>query len=196
MNNNTNRIAETILGEDFKNCKNSILTGDLALEVAYHEAGHYVVKQALNLSYMMDTFCISILPTEFSLGANWYSFRKNVPRNPKMYEDMIASILGGKMATEIIGLNLTSCEDDLRRAYEIAYEYATKYYTDENAENQVLKIIVDIGTFVKQLLKDNKERLDLIAQALLSRKVLLGTEARALYDGTLTIEELEPLDLD
>lgn len=196
MNNVVERIADMILGEDFMNGTLSIPTGEEAIEIAYHEAGHFVVKQVLDLSYMMDTFCITILPNNKALGANWYTYNGKTPQNAKTYRDMIAALLGGKMATNIIGLNSTVCADDFNRAYDIAYKYVTKYKSNKNKEEQIIDTIVEIGTAVQQLLLDNKEKLEIIANALLWRKILLKNELKDLYDGTISIEDLEPLELD
>ena len=66
----------------------------------------------------------------------------------------------------------------------------------EDKEEQALLLITKGGNIAKKILKENEDKLETIAQALLFRKVLLGEEAQAIYDGTLTIEELEPLELD
>lgn len=77
-------------------------------------------------------------------------------------------------------------------------EWIEKYYPKglENKEKEISALISKAGKIAQKTLKENEEKLEIIAEALLFRKALLGKEAEDLYTGILTIDKLEPLELD
>ena len=143
-------------------------------------------------------WCITIIPTKNHLGSNLFLKDKYVLKNKEDYENEIAVLVSGKIASEQMGFEPRFYEKDLLEAFNYARECVEKYYPKglEDKEEQALLLITKGGNIAKKILKENEDKLETIAQALLFRKVLLGEEAQAIYDGTLTIEELEPLELD
>lgn len=173
------------------------LTEQEERELAIHEAGHFVSNQEL-LQDRKKIWCITIIPTDDHFGANIFLKDKYFLENKEDYENEIAVLVSGKIASEQMGFKARFYEKDLIEAYECALECVEKYYPKglEDKEEQALLLITKGGNIAKKILKENEDKLETIAQALLFRKVLLGEEAQAIYDGTLTIEELEPLELD
>lgn len=194
INNRREWIGLHVFGEGSKKIS---LTGQEERELSIHESGHFVSIQEL-LQDRKKIWCITIIPTDDHFGANFFFKDQYVLENKEDYEKEIAVLVSGKIASEQMGFKARFYEQDLIEAYQCALECVEKYYPKglEDKEEQALLLITKGGNIAKKILKENEDKLETIAQALLFRKVLLGEEAQAIYDGTLTIEELEPLELD
>lgn len=194
INNRREWIGLHVFGEGSKKIS---LTGQEERELSIHESGHFVSIQEL-LQDRKKIWCITIIPTDDHFGANFFFKDQYVLENKEDYEKEIAVLVSGKIASEQMGFKARFYEQDLIEAYQCALECVEKYYPKglEDKEEQALLLITKGGNIAKKILKENEDKLETIAQALLFRKVLLGKEAEDLYNGTLTIEELKPLELD
>src|SRR3954453_11219882 len=124
------RGAKFIHAEDFKAARDRVLMGlrreSMALSeeerevVSYHEGGHAV------LAYVLDNadpvHKVTILPTGMALGmTQQLPLEEQHAYNKKYIEDMLAVMLGGRVAEEVVFKNVsTGAQDDLVRATEIA----------------------------------------------------------------------------
>lgn len=192
------RIIEMVFGKEEEAFEPLALTEEELRELAVHEAGHCVTFLALNVNYA-KLICVTIIQTQEHLGSNLYRYSANIERDERYYKEMIALNIAGKIASDQMGFKPRFYEKDLLEAYELADEYVKKYCPSGNFEedrNRILKVIAEQKETVLKIIKENEKQLNDITKALLKRKVLLAAEAKALFDGTMTIEELEPMELN
>ncbi len=178
---------------------------------AYHEAGHALVNLMLPANLLDPLHKITITPRGNSLGAAYY-----LPENDKYTSNksvMLARITmtcGGRAAEQLVFSEVTTGPvDDFNKATSIARSMVCDYGMSEEigmavykqqygvlncspavAEKidlAVNKIIETCYLRAKQILIDHRDKLDLLAQALLEKETLdasevyalLGVEARA-----------------
>ena len=198
QNNNIREELKRIIFEN--NEKKIVLLEPEEKEVSIHESGHFIVNQELQKKRKRrrKIICITIKPTEKFFGANIFPNCKDNFKSKEDYEDEIAFLLAGKIAVEEMGIEPKFYEKDLLEAYKYACECVEKFYPKgiEDKREQAVVLISKAKKVAKEIIKENKDKLELIAQALLYRKLLLGEEAEKLYNGTMTIEQLRLLELD
>lgn len=103
---------------------------DARKEVAYHEAGHYLVGKMSGKLTDIRMLAVSIMPAEFYLGVTCYENRKDrMPfRNKDYYIDLLAFDLGGRVAEKKFRRDHTSgAGQDLDNATRLAFNIVTKY---------------------------------------------------------------------
>ena len=98
---------------------------------AYHEAGHAVVMRALPNSDPVRK--VTIIPRGFAAGLTW-----SMPEDDSSHmtqsklKDMLAGILGGRSAEELVFDELTTgASNDLEKATEIARSMVTRWGMSE-----------------------------------------------------------------
>lgn len=196
-NNIREELKRIIFGN---NEKKIVLLEPEEKEVSIHESGHFIVNQELQKKRKRrrKIICITIKPTEKFFGANIFPNCKDNFKSKEDYEDEIAFLLAGKIAVEEMGIEPKFYEKDLLEAYKYACECVEKFYPKgiEDKREQAVVLISKAKKVAKEIIKENHDKLELIAQALLYRKLLLGEEAEKLYNGTMTIEQLRLLELD
>lgn len=166
---------------------------------AYHEAGHALVN--LMLPGLLDPLHkITITPRGNSLGAAYY-----LPENDRYGTNksamlaMITMACGGRAAEELVfGEVTTGPSSDFNKATNIARSmvcdygmseeigmavYKQKYgvlncssASSEKIDLAVTKIIENCYMRAKQILIDGRDKLDLLAQALLEKETLDASE--------------------
>ena len=102
---------------------------DSRKEVAYHEAGHYIVGKASGRLTQMSFLAVSIMPAEFYLGVTVYEERKDTMpfANLDYYIDGIAFDLGGRVAENVFRNDYTSgAGQDLDNATRTAFHVVSK----------------------------------------------------------------------
>ena len=162
--------------------------------VAYHEAGHAVVSRYLPTQDPVHQ--ISIVPRGMAGGYTMYrpTEDKSFMSKTEM-EENIVSLLGGRVAEALILNDIsTGASNDIERASQIARNMVTKYGMSDNlgpidfqgrdqndymifGENigdkigqEVKKLIDTAYNDAQELLKQHRDKLDLIAQALLEKE--------------------------
>jgi cell division protease FtsH len=94
--------------------------------VAYHELGHAIV--AAKMPNADPVYKITIVPRGMSGGATWYLPKEEDLRTRQDMLDMIASMLGGRVAEEIVfGDVTTGASQDLDRATDLARAMVCEY---------------------------------------------------------------------
>lgn len=197
------RMFKDIFGIDYETyekegLKISDFEKEEMVEIAIHEAGHFIIKQNINPEYM-EIVCVSIIPTKTHKGMNYFIRNPNQEKDEEYYKSMIAFYLGGKMASYASNRTPVAYEQDLVRAYGLANEYVEKYHPNDDMieeGEEILKVMYEAKQFARKILNKDEEKLQLIAKALLIGYVLFGDEAQKLYDGVLTIDEFKPLKLN
>jgi len=188
-----------ILGKERKSIA---MTPDELKMTAYHEAGHALVTLMMP-DVTHPLYKVTIMPRGMALGVT-----HSLPERDKYSEtrdEMLAFImmcLGGRIAEELIFKKLSSgAGSDFVQATEVARKMVCSYgmsddlgtivyqqngnyqYSQETAgkiDTAVRSIVDTCYQKTKQLLIENKERLETLAQALLEKETLFAHEIYAL----------------
>lgn len=177
--------------------KNKIITPNEKRAIAFHEAGHAVTSWLLE--YASPLVKVTIVPRGRSLGAAWYlPEERQITTTDQILDEMCAT-LGGRAAEQVIfGKISTGALSDLEKVTKQAYAMVGIYglndrignlsYYDSSGENQFQKPYSDetartmdeeVSKLVEaayqralQLLTENREKLEELAQLLLEKEVI------------------------
>jgi cell division protease FtsH len=184
-----------------KEIKSIALTESDKEVIAYHEGGHALAR--LLLPDCTDPlYKVTIIPRTNALGVthSMPEREKYITSKEELEASMIAA-LGGRVAEEIVFNRLTTgAADDFRAASSIARKMVCHYgmmpehvgtilytqnqynnfeYSEKTAEliDQAVKALMD-SCYKKtyQLLKDNRDKLDKLAKALLEKETMYASE--------------------
>jgi len=177
--------------------KSKIISPQEKRVIAYHEAGHTLCMWYLEHS---DAFVkVTIVPRGMAGGYAQYLPKEKTIETTEEILDKICLALGGRAAEEIIfGRVSTGAGNDLMRVTQMAYAMITYYgmnskvgnvsfydpqgnfqftrpYSEETAsliDTEVRNIIEQQYNRTKQLLREHRRELELVADALINREVL------------------------
>ena len=185
--------------------------------IAYHESGHASVSWLLRWGNPLVK--VTIVPRGKALGAAWYlPEERQITTYDQMYDD-ITSLLAGRAAEEIVfGEISTGALNDLERATKQAFAMVTyyglnkkigniSYYdstgqtdmaftkpfsekTAETIDTEVHQMLESAYQRAKQLLLENRDKLDQLAEQLISREVIFREDLEQIY-GKRPFEEEE-----
>lgn len=191
-----------------KERKSVILTLEDRTITAFHEAGHALIR-LLSPSHTDPLHKVTIIPRGGALGVTHYLPEKEKYITSK--EEMLASIdaaLGGRAAEELVfGKLTTGAYSDFKAATDIARKMVCYYgmtelgpviygqqsgdfpysqATAEKIDHEVKKLLDESHKKALDLLKTNRDKLDLLSNTLLEKETmyageiyqLLGIEAR------------------
>jgi AFG3 family protein len=184
--------------------KNKIISPEEKKLIAYHEAGHAVAGWFLE--HADPIVKISIIPRGNAGGYVSFLPKETMLYNTEQLTDKVCVSLGGRAAEDIVfGTISTGAVSDLDYVTKIAYSMVTLYGMNPNVGNisfndkeemhitkpysEALAEIIDKEVYsyvqkayerVKNLLKEHKEALEKLAQALLEKEVLYNTEIEKL----------------
>lgn len=101
--------------------------------IAYHEVGHYIATRLTKENKAFNVTAISIIPTEYSLGANILEEKDSfVLLNMEYIEANIMSLLAGRVVQFKVTKALDSgARSDLKRAKEVATKAIIQFGLDE-----------------------------------------------------------------
>lgn len=186
--------------------KSSVLGPEERKIVAYHESGHALVGWMLKETDAL--LRISIVPrTSSALGFAQYTPKDNKLFTTEQLFEKMCMALGGRVAESLVFNRVTTgAQDDLRKVTALAYnqirsygmnervgyisfpektrgEFGTKPYSkklaaviDEEARNLVAQAYKN----TENILKDNLDKLQVLAQTLLEKEVLTYSEVEKL----------------
>ena len=186
--------------------KNKIITPEEKKSIAYHEAGHATISWLLEHAHPLVK--VTIVPRGQSLGAAWYlPEERSITTTEQILDDM-CSTLGGRAAELVtFGKISTGALSDLEKVTKQAYAMVsiyglndkignisyydsqgrdafTKPYSDNTAktiDEEVSKLIESQYQRAIQLLKDNKEKLQALADKLLTAEVIFKEDLEAIF---------------
>jgi AFG3 family protein len=183
--------------------KNKIISPREKKVVAHHEAGHATVSWLLE--HANPLVKVTIVPRGRSLGAAWYlPEERQITTFDQMFDEMCAA-LGGRAAEEVIfGEISTGALNDLEKVTKQAYAMVAyyglskkignlSYYdstgqqeysfgkpfsekTNEIIDKEISTIVEKAYARAKQLLIDNREGLEKLAQKLLEKEVIFSDD--------------------
>lgn len=171
-------------------------------EIAYHEAGHYIVGKASGRLTRHIWQAVSIMPAEDYLGVTVYEIDEQIVPycNTDYYVDEIALHLGGRAAENMFRPDFTSgASADLLSATKDAFYLVTKLGMGNDSiknrvylntcdfpmfsekaldviNDEVNKVIEKAYTRAQDLLNENKDILEAIVEALLEKRIMSETE--------------------
>ena len=189
--------------------KNKIISPDEKEIVAYHEAGHAITGWFLKNTDPVVKVSI-VPRGLAALGYAQYLPEERYLYTKEALLDRMTMAIGGRVAEEIVfGRISTGAQNDLERITKMAYAMVADYgmsdrigavsfnlsgaaaegpvfqkpYSDETAriiDEEVKQIIEDVRERARELLLEQREKLEEMAQALLEKEVLGSAELLAI----------------
>ncbi len=200
--------------------KNKVIAPNEKKTIAYHEAGHASVSWMLEHAHPLVK--VTIVPRGQALGAAWYlPEERQITTKSQMLHQMI-SLLGGRASEEIVfGEISTGALNDLERTTKMAYsmvayyglndaignlsyydssgqsEYGfTKPFSEKTAERidtEIHKMIEEAYLKAKEILSENREKLDTLALLLLEKEVIFREDLERIFGKRPFDDEKEEL---
>jgi len=187
--------------------KNKIILPEEKRTVAYHEAGHAVTGWFLE--HANPLVKVSIVPRGVAaLGYAQYLPREQFLYTTEQLIDEMCMTLGGRAAEEIVfGKISTGALSDLERITKMAYSIVTVYgmndkignvsfydskksdyefskpyseATSKTIDEEVRNIITEAYERTKELLKEKRNELEIIAQELLKKEIIFQNDLERL----------------
>lgn len=198
--------------------KNKIISDHDRKAIAYHEAGHASVSWLVK--YASPLVKVTIIPRGRSLGAAWYLPEERQITTTEQLMDEMCAALGGRAAEEIIfGKISTGALSDLEKVTKQAYAMVTVYglsdkignisyydssgqsdysfskpYSEKTAElidEEVKKMIDTSYQRTLTILRENKDKLTLLANKLLEKEVIFRDDLEVIFGKSKFEEELK-----
>lgn len=188
--------------------KTKIITPEEKKVIAYHEAGHAAVSWLLE--HAAPLVKVTIVPRGRSLGAAWYlPEERQITTAEQMHDEMCAT-MGGRAAEKVVFDKIsTGALSDLEKVTKQARAMVTIYglneelgnityydsqgqseynfdkpYSEKTAEviDQEISAIIE-GQYARaiQLLADNRDKLDQLAQLLLEKEVIFKENVAEIF---------------
>ncbi len=188
--------------------KTKIITQSEKKSIAYHEAGHATISWMTE--HANPLVKVTIVPRGEALGAAWYLPEERQLTAREHLLDEMCSLLGGRAAEELfLGQISTGAINDLERVTKRAYamvayfgmsdqlpnlsyydstgnsDYGfTKPYSEKTAElidAEAKKIVAEQYERAKNILKENAEGHNKLAELLLVREVIFAEDLEDIF---------------
>ena len=186
--------------------KNKVITPKEKEVIAFHEAGHATVSWMLE--HAAPLVKVTIVPRGQSLGAAWYlPEERKIVQTEQMLDEMCAT-MGGRAAEKLMFDKIsTGALSDLEKVTKQAKAMVTVYglnekvgnvtyydssgndsfvkpYSDDMAktiDEEISKIIEGQYQRAIELLSDNKDKLNILAEKLLEKEVIFNEDLVAIF---------------
>lgn len=186
--------------------KNKIITPEEKKAIAFHEAGHATISWLLEHAHPLVK--VTIVPRGRSLGAAWYlPEERSITTKEQILDDM-CSALGGRAAEQIaFGKISTGALSDLEKVTKQAYAMVSVYglnekvgnisfydpqgnntfvkpYSEDTArtiDEEVSKMVEEQYQRALNLLEENKDKLESLAEKLLQSEVIFKEDLIAIF---------------
>ncbi len=188
--------------------RNKIISPYEKKVIAYHEAGHAAISWLLEHAHPLVK--VTIVPRGKALGAAWYLPEERQISTFEQMFDEITATLGGRASEDLIfGKVSTGALNDLEKITKQAYamvvyfglntkignvsyydssgqnEYGfTKPYSERTAQTideEVRELVEKAYRRAKQILHDNKEKLETLSRLLLEKEVLFREDLESIF---------------
>ena len=188
--------------------KNKIISFHEKKVIAFHESGHASVSWLLEHAHPLVK--VTIVPRGKALGAAWYlPEERQITTYEQMFDELVAA-LGGRASEEIYFSKIsTGALNDLEKVTKQTYamvvyfglnkeignisfydssgqsEFAfQKPYSEKTAEvidREVKKIIDSEYDKAKEIILNNREKVELLAQQLLEKEVIFREDLEHIF---------------
>lgn len=188
--------------------KNKIVTPDEKKAIAIHEAGHATVSWMLE--HAAPLIKVTIVPRGQSLGAAWYLPEERLIVRPDQMLDEMCATMGGRAAEKVTFNRIsTGALSDLEKVTKQARAMVTVYglnekignvtyydstgqseynfskpYSEETARviDEEISLLIE-GQYQRaiQILEDNKDKLDQLANILIEKEVIFKDDLEAIF---------------
>lgn len=162
--------------------------------IAYHEAGHAVVKEVLEPGTVN---IVTVLKHDGDIGGITSSSQdENYYNDIDFMENKVLTLLGGKAATELkYGKVDTGCSSDMDRAYRIVeriikdycgfsfnahYNYIDPTWAYDNNEKEKAFKMQEYYNKAKRILVENNDLLEKMTDLLVEKKIITYLDIQAL----------------
>lgn len=188
--------------------KNKAIKPSEKRRVAFHEAGHATISWLVE--HAAPLLKVTIVPRGRSLGAAWYLPEERQLTTTEQMQDEICATLGGRAAEQVVFGNIsTGALSDLERVTKQAQAMVTIYGLNEKVGNisyydssgqseysfgkpyseQTAKLIdEEISNIIEtqyrravQILNENRDKLDSLAQKLLDKEVIFREDLESIF---------------
>ncbi|MES2543554.1 MAG: ATP-dependent zinc metalloprotease FtsH [Bacteroidota bacterium] len=188
--------------------KNKIVTPSEKKAIAIHEAGHATVSWMLE--HAAPLIKVTIVPRGQSLGAAWYLPEERLIVRPDQMLDEMCATMGGRAAEKVIFNEIsTGALSDLEKVTKQARAMVTIYglneklgnvtYYDSSGQNEynfskpyseetAMTIDKEISILIEsqyqraiQILEENKEKLNQLADILIEKEVIFKDDLEAIF---------------
>lgn len=188
--------------------KNKIISVEERKVIAFHEAGHATVSWLLE--HANPLLKVTIIPRGISLGAAWYLPEERLITTKEQLMDEMCATLGGRASEEItFGKVSTGAVNDLEKVTKQAYAMVTyfgmsekvgnlsffdssgqsefafgKPYSEETSkviDSEVKGLVTVAYDRAKDVLRENAEGLNRLANLLLEREVIFSEDLEAIF---------------
>ena len=167
---------------------------DYVRSIAYHEAGHAVIKEVLEPGTVN---IVTVLKCEGDIGGITSSSQdKNYYNDIDFMDNKILTLLGGKAAIELkYGKIDTGCSSDIERAFKIVERTTKEFagynflcrdemYEDNWAKRNKQQIMAfkmeEYYSKAKRILVENNDLLERMADLLVEKKIITYLDIQAL----------------
>jgi len=176
--------------------------------IAYHESGHASVSWLLEFAHPLVK--VTIVPRGKALGAAWYLPEERQITTYEQMFDEITSALGGRAAEEVVfGKISTGALNDLEKVTKQAYAMVAFYGLNEKIGNisfydssgqqeymlgkpfseqtaqvideEISKMVETAYKRAKNLLIENREKLNQLAEILLQKEVIFREDLETIF---------------
>lgn len=198
--------------------KSMVLSKEERSIIAYHEAGHTLVSWML--PHLDPIEKVTIIPRGKALGGSWFKSEERQLYSKKELTELLCAALAGRCAEELVFGDITSgALDDLEKATKQAYAMVVQLGFSEKLENisyydstgsvdgsfykpfsentaklideEVRLLLKNAQTKTIELLKENRLKLDLLAEKLLKKEELFQSEIASILGKRMHFEEEE-----
>ena len=188
--------------------KNKIITPEEKRAIAIHEAGHATVSWMLE--HAAPLIKVTIVPRGQSLGAAWYLPEERQIVRPEQMLDEMCATMGGRAAEKVIFNKIsTGALSDLEKVTKQARAMVTIYGLNEKIGNityydssgqsdynfskpyseETAKVIdTEISAIIEKeyqrainLLNDNKDKLEQLADILIEKEVIFKDDLQNIF---------------
>lgn len=188
--------------------KNKIVTPEEKRAIAIHEAGHATVSWMLE--HAAPLVKVTIVPRGQSLGAAWYLPEERLIVRPDQMLDEMCATMGGRAAEKVTFNRIsTGALSDLEKVTKQARAMVTVYglnekignvtyydssgqseysfskpYSDETAriiDKEISDLIESQYNRAIQILEENKEKLNQLADILIEKEVIFKDDLEAIF---------------
>ncbi|HRB72064.1 ATP-dependent zinc metalloprotease FtsH [Flavobacterium sp. WV_118_3] len=188
--------------------KNKIVTPEEKRAIAIHEAGHATVSWMLE--HAAPLVKVTIVPRGQSLGAAWYLPEERLIVRPEQMLDEMCATMGGRAAEKVIFNKIsTGALSDLEKVTKQARAMVTVYglndklgnityydssgqseynfskpYSEETAkiiDKEISELIESQYDRAIQILNENKEKLNQLADILIEKEVIFKDDLEAIF---------------